>query len=100
MLMITLHKHRTIIMKKCLSLTVILCICGFLPVWGQDNALIISADQPQSKISKHVYGQFSEHLGAAVYKVYGWVMSRIFRTQSIQDRFLTVLRDLLARRLC
>ncbi|WP_142715048.1 alpha-N-arabinofuranosidase [Fodinibius sediminis] len=31
------------------------------------NTMTINADQPRNKISRHIYGQFSEHLGTGVY---------------------------------
>lgn len=31
------------------------------------NSLLINADQPVHKIDRHIYGQFSEHLGTGIY---------------------------------
>ncbi|HLR26363.1 MAG TPA: alpha-L-arabinofuranosidase C-terminal domain-containing protein [Fodinibius sp.] len=31
------------------------------------NTMTIEADHPQNKISRHIYGQFSEHLGTGIY---------------------------------
>ncbi len=37
-----------------------------------ENRIIINADQGQHRISKYIYGHFSEHLGRCIYKGY-WV---------------------------
>lgn len=81
-------------MKKCISLAVILCISGFVTVLGQ-NTLTINADQPLSKISKHIYGQFSEHLGTGVYEGI-WVGedSNIPNTEGYRTDVLQALQDL------
>ena len=32
-----------------------------------DNVLVVDIDQGESKISRHIYGHFSEHLGRCIY---------------------------------
>lgn len=53
-------------MKKLFLAVLAFCISGYITVDAQ-NKLIINADQPQNKISRHIYGQFSEHLGTGMY---------------------------------
>lgn len=53
-------------MRKVLCLALMLFLSGWMSLQAQ-NAMVINADQPQNKISEHIYGQFSEHLGTGVY---------------------------------
>jgi len=34
---------------------------------GAQNKMILNAEQGEYKISKHIYGHFSEHLGRCIY---------------------------------
>ncbi|MEX0720233.1 MAG: alpha-L-arabinofuranosidase C-terminal domain-containing protein [Balneolaceae bacterium] len=54
-------------MKKLIAGTAILFLSGFMAASAQNNSLIIHADEVESTISKHIYGQFSEHLGTGLY---------------------------------
>ncbi|HRI78920.1 MAG TPA: alpha-L-arabinofuranosidase C-terminal domain-containing protein, partial [Cyclobacteriaceae bacterium] len=40
-----------------------LCFCSL----GAQNSIVLNADQGATKISKHIYGHFSEHLGRCIY---------------------------------
>jgi Alpha-L-arabinofuranosidase len=42
-------------------------VLASLGVNGQENKLIVNADQGKHTISKHIYGHFSEHLGHCIY---------------------------------
>ncbi|HKK45017.1 MAG TPA: alpha-L-arabinofuranosidase C-terminal domain-containing protein [Balneolaceae bacterium] len=53
-------------MKKILFLSVVLLFSSFSRLAAQDK-IVVEADQPQNKISKYIYGQFSEHLGKGIY---------------------------------
>ncbi len=57
--------------------------------------LIINADQDSFKISKHIYGHFSEHLGRCIYRGY-WVgkESSIKNTRGIRDDIVSALRKI------
>lgn len=44
-----------------------------LPLFAQRDANIrIYPEQGNQQISKHIYGQFAEHLGSCIYGAYGW----------------------------
>ena len=47
-------------------MTAVLTVAA-LNVSAQDATINIHADQPQSKISKDIYGHFAEHLGSCIY---------------------------------
>jgi len=59
------------------------------------NKLIINADQPKNKISEHIYGQFSEHLGSGIYGGL-WVGedSEIPHTGGFRNDVLNALKEL------
>ena len=65
-----------------------------LTVFSQ-NRLIIQADSGQHTISRHIYGQFSEHLGRGVYEGI-WVgeNSHIPNTRGIRNDVVEALRRL------
>ncbi|MBD3413537.1 MAG: alpha-N-arabinofuranosidase [Candidatus Aminicenantes bacterium] len=62
---------------------------------GNTALLIINADQGQLKISRHIYGHFSEHLGRCIYGGY-WVgeHSPIKNTRGIRDDVVAALRKI------
>jgi len=53
-------------MRKLLLSSILIVLVGSLSVTAQ-NSMVITADQPKNKISEHIYGQFSEHLGTGMY---------------------------------
>lgn len=53
-------------MKKLLFLSLVLLFTNVGRLAAQDK-MVVEADQPQNKISKYIYGQFSEHLGKGIY---------------------------------
>jgi alpha-N-arabinofuranosidase len=57
------------------------------------NGLIVNVDQGESKISKHIYGHFSEHLGRCIYGGF-WVgrESSIPNTRGIRNDVVEALR--------
>lgn len=62
---------------------------------GSDNRVVISADEEKSKISRHIYGQFAEHLGRGIYEGI-WVGedSDIPNTEGYRDDVLEALQQL------
>lgn len=47
-------------------LITLMVVAGFAAS-AQPNRLVVNADQGKNKISKHIYGHFSEHLGRLIY---------------------------------
>lgn len=73
-----------------------LFLLATLPIWSQQKTTItIHADQGKEKISKHIYGQFAEHLGTCIYGGL-WVGedSSIRNTQGYRNDVLEALKDL------
>ena len=68
---------------------------GFCLSLNAQNKLILNADQGQYKISKHIYGHFSEHLGRCIYGGY-WVgeNSSIPNTRGIRNDVVKALKDM------
>ncbi|MFO0961113.1 MAG: alpha-N-arabinofuranosidase [Isosphaeraceae bacterium] len=62
---------------------------------GQENRLVVRADQPSATISKHLYGHFSEHLGHCVYGGI-WVgeSSSIPNTRGIRNDVVKALKEI------
>ncbi len=59
------------------------------------NWLLIHADQPGSKISRNIYGQFSEHLGNCIYDgVWVGEDSPIPNTRGIRNDVVTALKKM------
>lgn len=60
-----------------------------------DNRVIINTDIVEGKISKHIYGQFAEHLGRCIYEGL-WVGedSPIPNTKGIRNDVIAALRQL------
>ncbi len=65
------------------------------PAIVKTNRLVIHADQPGAKISRNIYGQFSEHLGRCVYEGI-WVGedSPIPNTRGIRNDVVTALKKI------
>lgn len=57
---------KTIDIKTSILIPVLVLLVGCLTATAQ-NKIVVTADQPQSTISEHIYGQFSEHLGTGMY---------------------------------
>jgi alpha-L-arabinofuranosidase len=62
---------------------------------SQSNRIILAADNPGPVISKDIYGQFSEHLGACIYGGL-WVGkdSPIPNTNGIRTDVLNALKEI------
>lgn len=62
---------------------------------GMKNKIIVQADVEKSKVSKHIYGHFSEHLGRGIYEGL-WVGedSEIPNTNGIRNDVLEALRKI------
>ncbi len=77
-----------------------LCLFGGSHVaWGQNAAksatLTLHADQPGPQISRHIYGQFAEHLGRCIYGGL-WVgpQSPIPNTNGVRNDIIEALRKI------
>lgn len=84
----------TTVFKQSLFLGwVLLCVFS-LNVRAQ-NTMTIEVDRPQNKISRHIYGQFSEHLGTGIYGGL-WVGedSDIPNTRGFRNDVVKALREL------
>ena len=59
------------------------------------NKIIVNTDSVKGKISKHIYGQFSEHLGRCIYGGF-WVgeNSSIPNTRGIRNDVVKALREI------
>ena len=55
------------LIKKIILFTAILALFAFRPGQSQ-NTLIVNADLGETQISRHIYGQFAEHLGRGIYE--------------------------------
>lgn len=67
-----------------------------LPLAGfSQNSIIVHADSGKIKISKHIYGQFSEHLGRGIYEGI-WVgeNSTIPNTRGIRNDVVAALKKI------
>ncbi|MFH5884630.1 alpha-N-arabinofuranosidase [Halalkalibaculum sp. DA3122] len=76
------------------SLLVFLFLCTSSLV-AQQNRVIVNADQGEYTISRHIYGQFSEHLGRGIYEGI-WVGedSDIPNTEGYRTDVLKALQEL------
>ena len=54
-------------MKSKLSTLILICFISFQVVAQNSVELTVNADLGEHKISKHIYGHFSEHLGRCIY---------------------------------
>ncbi|GAA5520133.1 alpha-N-arabinofuranosidase [Aliifodinibius salicampi] len=84
----------TLGMRKLLLTPLIILLLGCFTVTAQ-NSMVITADQPQSTISEHIYGQFSEHLGTGMYGGL-WVGedSEIPNTDGFRNDVIKALKEL------
>ena len=73
-----------------------LALFAAMPVFAQQKATInVHPEQGKEIISKHIYGQFAEHLGTCIYGGL-WVGedSKIPNTQGYRNDVLQALKDL------
>ena len=82
-------------MKSIFTLIPLFLIPFFIFAQIETNKLVIYADSGQYTINKHIYGQFSEHLGRGVYEGL-WVGedSDIPNTRGIRNDVLQALKKL------
>ncbi len=59
------------------------------------NRIVIDADRPGARISRHIYGHFAEHLGRCIYDGF-WVEkdSKIPNTRGIRKDIVKALRKI------
>jgi len=66
-----------------------------LTVFGQTNYVNINTDNPGHIINRHIYGQFSEHLGTGVYGgVWVGYKSNIPNTRGIRNDVVAALKEI------
>ena len=60
------------------------------------NSMVINADLGKEKISKHIYGHFSEHLGRCIYGGFyvGEGNTKIANTQGVRNDVVDALKKL------
>ena len=78
------------------TVLVSLMAAATLPLFAQKDASIrIYPEQGNQQISKHIYGQFAEHLGTCIYGGL-WVgpESEIPNTQGYRNDVLNALKEL------
>ena len=83
-------------MKRILFITsIILPLLCFSILTTAQNRIIINTDSGKEKISRHIYGHFSEHLGRCIYGGY-WVgeNSDIPNTNGIRNDVVDALREI------
>lgn len=84
-------------MKIRITLIILLLIAGkvFSQTGSVKNTLVIHADSGKFKISKHIYGQFSEHLGHCIYDGI-WVgeNSKIPNTNGVRNDVAEALKKI------
>ena len=74
----------------------LLCIVGFTKNYTQTSAkLFVYAEEPKQKISRHIYGHFSEHLGRCIYDGF-WVSdtSSIPKKDRLRLDVITALKNI------
>lgn len=54
-------------MKKLILSTFVIFCFTFTSLSAQTNTLVVNTDKTVSKISRHIYGMFAEHLGHGIY---------------------------------
>ena len=82
-------------MRKLLTLFIIGCISISTNTFGQKSTAILDLEKGDHKISRHIYGHFSEHLGRCIYDGI-WVGedSSIPNNQGIRKGVIEALRDI------
>ena len=77
------------------SIFTVVAALGFCVSVHAQNKMSLNADQGEHKISKHIYGHFSEHLGHCIYGGF-WVGegSPIPNTRGIRNDVVKALRDI------
>jgi len=83
-------------MKRILFIRSIILPLLFFPIFTTaQNRIIINTDSGKEKISRHIYGHFSEHLGRCIYGGY-WVgeNSAIPNTNGIRNDVVDALREI------
>src|SRR5699024_11775153 len=85
---------RLLVIRRAILLMAIGLFGGLASLDAQ-NTMTILADQPKNTISRHIYGQFSEHLGTGMYGGL-WVGedSGIPNTDGFRNDVVKALREL------
>ena len=83
-------------MKKTIPILVALfSAAGAFAQTATTNSLVIHADEGKVRISKNIYGQFSEHLGACIYGgVWVGEKSKIPNTRGIRNDVVDALKKI------
>jgi len=82
-------------MMKKLTLLLVFALVPLSGLVFAQSTIIVNADQAEHRISEHIYGQFSEHLGRGIYEGI-WVGpdSDIPNTEGYRTDVLTALQEL------
>jgi alpha-N-arabinofuranosidase len=89
------HPKKIYLFILILSFAALTCISAPRGNETHTATLVINADQGHFKISKHIYGHFSEHLGRCIYGGY-WVGkdSQIKNTRGIRNDIVDALKKI------
>ena len=81
--------------KKSALAGMLIALCG-VPVWAQQNKALVDADLATTRISKHIYGHFAEHLGRCIYDGFyvGENQAKIPNTDGVRTDIIQALRNL------
>ena len=80
---------------KSITVFLLALMAGIVYSQSADNKLVVNCDLGKTKISKHVYGHFSEHLGRCIYEGI-WVgeNSSIPNTRGIRNDVVKALKEI------
>jgi alpha-N-arabinofuranosidase len=83
------------VLKKALVLGLVVSLSS-IPARGQQNKALADADQATTRISKHIYGHFAEHLGRCIYDGFyvGENHAKIPNTNGVRNDIIQALREL------
>ena len=81
--------------KSALLITLVFSCTAAQLIAENTNRIVVNVDQGKGKISRHIYGHFSEHLGNCIYDGF-WVGedSTIPNTHGIRNDVVEALREL------
>jgi len=84
-------------MNRITSNLIVVFLMGTLNVFSQNNATVVTIklDDSSPIISKHIYGQFAEHLGRSIYDgFYVGYSSEIPNTDGVRNDIIEALKEL------
>ncbi len=84
-------------MNRNTSNLIVVFLIGTLSIFSQNNATVVTINPDDSSpiISKHIYGQFAEHLGKSIYHgFYVGDSSKIPNTDGVRNDIIEALKEL------